>query len=137
MGIFRQPSILIADDNLDLAMSLSILLKLVGFEVATVHTGNDALAAARTSTPDVILLDIGLPDLNGVQVAEELRRDDRFKKVAIIAASGYSPDMARGRVKPELFDHYLVKPVDFGTLLPLLQKRARHEGSSLPGGAQA
>jgi CheY-like chemotaxis protein len=101
---------------------LALVLKLVGFDVETVHEGNDAVTVARTRRPDVLLLDIGLPGLNGHQVARVLRSDARLKHVLIIAISGYSMDMLPGRFEPGDFDHYLVKPIDFTTLLPLINK---------------
>jgi DNA-binding response OmpR family regulator len=78
MGFFQRRIILIADDNRDLAISLSILLKLVGFEVDIVHNGRDAVAAAKIRRPDVLLLDIGLPGLDGYQVARQFRIDDIY-----------------------------------------------------------
>ena len=122
MDHFRRRSILIADDNRDLATSLSMLLELVGFEVETVHTGGEAMAAAKNRKPDVLLLDIGLPGMDGYQVARQFRSDDKLKDVFIIAISGYSPDMFLGRSTTADFDHYFTKPVDFKTLLPLINK---------------
>lgn len=124
MGLLRRRFILIADDNQDLALSLSILLKLIGFDVENVSNGHDAVTFASTRKPDVLLLDIGLPGLNGHQVAGLYRSDERLKDVLIIAISGYSPDMLPARPRPGVFDHYLVKPVDFRTLLPLISKTA-------------
>ena len=124
MEFFRQRFILIAEDNRDLAMSLSILLKLVGFEVETVHDGRDAVTVARTRKPDVLLLDIGLPGMDGYQVAAAFRSDAKLKDTLIIANSGYSPGMFQERSAPAMFDHYLVKPVDFRVLLPLLCRPA-------------
>lgn len=124
MSLFRRRFILIADDNQDLAISLSILLKLVGFDVEVVHDGRDAVTVAKTRRPDVLLLDIGLPGLNGYQVASQLRSDERLKDTIIIAISGYSRNMFERLSKPGDFDHYLVKPVDFRTLLPLINKTA-------------
>ncbi len=124
MSLFRRRFILIADDNQDLAISLSILLKLVGFDVQAVHDGRDAVTVAKNRKPDVLLLDIGLPGLNGYQVARQFRSDDRLKDTIIIAISGYSRNMFERLSKPGDFDHYLVKPVDFRTLLPLINKTA-------------
>jgi CheY-like chemotaxis protein len=124
MSLFRRRFILIADDNQDLAISLSILLKLVGFDVQAVHDGRDAVTVAKTRKPDVLLLDIGLPGLNGYQVAGQFRSDERLKDTIIIAISGYSRNMFERLSKPGDFDHYLVKPVDFRTLLPLINKTA-------------
>ena len=122
MDFFQRRFVLIADDNIDLATTLSILLKLVGFEVDTVHNGRDALTAAKNRRPDVLLLDIGLPGLDGFQVARLFRSDDQLKTVCIIAISGYSPDMFLQHYTPGDFDHHFTKPVDFKTLLPLLSK---------------
>ncbi len=124
MSLFRRRFILIADDNQDLAMSLSILLKLVGFDVEVVHDGRDAVTVGKSRRPDVLLLDIGLPGLNGYQVARQFRSDERLKDTIIIAISGYSRNMFERLSKPGDFDHYLVKPVDFRTLLPLINKTA-------------
>ncbi len=123
MDLFRQRLILIADDNHDGVATLAILLRLFGFEVSTVHRGNDALTVAKARKPDVLLLDIGLPDLDGYQVAARFKSDATLKSVLIIAISGYSPDMFPARSKRE-FDHYLVKPVDLKALLPLIRKTA-------------
>lgn len=122
MDFFQRRLVLIADDHIDLATTLSILLKLVGFDVETVHNGRDAVAAAKNRRPDVLLLDIGLPGLDGYQVARQFRSDDQLKAVFIIAISGYSHDMFLQRYTPGDFDHYLTKPVDFKTLLPLISK---------------
>jgi CheY-like chemotaxis protein len=121
MDFLPRRAILIADDNKALAISLAILLRLVGFEVETVHNGRDALAVARLRRPDILLLDIGLPGIDGYQVAAEFRSDAKLRDVYIIAISAYSAGMVRGRSQKESdFDHYLVKPVEFSTLLPLL-----------------
>jgi DNA-binding response OmpR family regulator len=124
MEFFQRRFILIADDNRDLATSLSILLKLVGFEVDMVHNGRDALAAAKNRRPDVLLLDIGLPGLDGYEVGRQFRSDETLKTVFIIAISGYSPDMFSGPSTQWSFDRYFTKPVDFNTLLPLILKLA-------------
>ena len=122
MDAFRRRFILIADDDRELTISLSILLKRVGFEVETVHTGGKAVTAAKDRRLDVLILDIGLPGLDGYQVARQFRSDDNLKNVFVIAISGYSPDMFRERSTPADFDHYFTKPVDFPTLLSLIHK---------------
>ena len=121
----HSPFILIADDNEDLAATLSLLISIAGYEAAVVHDGETALRIAQTREPDILLLDIGLPKLNGFQVAERLRRDERLKTVRIIAISGYSPEMVRERVNQLGFDYHLVKPVDFNELLPLIHSLSR------------
>lgn len=120
MDFLRRRFILIADDNHDLAFSFSLLLKLAGFDVEIVHDGHAAVIAARKRRPDVLLLDIGLPGLSGYQVARDFRGDAELKDVLIIAISGYTPGMLPGFSQPGDFDHYLVKPVDFAALLPLI-----------------
>jgi two-component system, sensor histidine kinase len=122
MDLFQRKLILIADDNIDLASTLLILLQLVGFEVETVHNGRDAVTAGQNRRPDVLLLDIGLPGLDGYQVARQFRSDDRLRSVFIIAISGYSQDMFPSRYRPGDFDHYFTKPVHFNTLLPVIRK---------------
>jgi CheY-like chemotaxis protein len=116
--------ILIADDNRDLAWGSALLLRLAGFEVEAVHDGREALRAARARRPDVLLLDIGLPGLDGFQVAEQMRNDPALANVFIIAISGYDPDMFQGRSRRAGFDHHLVKPVDCGTIISLLARLA-------------
>jgi DNA-binding response OmpR family regulator len=117
----RSRLILIADDNEDLAATLSRLVNIAGYQSEVVHDGIAAIREARRHPPDVLLLDIGLPGLDGFQVAERIRDDDRLKSVRIIAISGYPPEMFKGKVAKIGFDHHLVKPVDFNDLLPLLR----------------
>jgi CheY-like chemotaxis protein len=120
MEYFRRRLILIADDNRDFARSSELLLELAGFDVEAVYDGWDALKVAKSRTPDVILLDIGLPGLNGFQVAEQVRNDACLKDVLIIAISGYSSAMLPGRFEQVAFNFHLVKPVDFKALLSLI-----------------
>jgi CheY-like chemotaxis protein len=118
----QRPFVLIADDHRDLAKTLALLLKLAGFDAEIVHDGRDALTAARAHRPDVLLLDISLPGLDGVGVTEQMRSDPRLSNVLIIATSAYEPDMFRGRSRRARFDHRLVKPVAFPTILALLDR---------------
>jgi DNA-binding response OmpR family regulator len=121
MDLFgRSLFILIVDDNRDCATTLALLLRLAGFEVETVHDGWEALRIAKARRPDVVLLDIGLPGLDGFQVAEAMRNDANLKNVYIIAISGYDRDMFQGRSRRSGFDLHLVKPVDFDTLNSLI-----------------
>ena len=114
--------VLVADDNRDLAWGLSLLLKFAGFEVKTVYDGRDAAAVVSRRIPDIALLDIGLPGMSGFEVAEVIRAVQGPKKVLIIAISGYSPDMVRANPLRLDFDYHFTKPVDFDTLLPLLNR---------------
>ena len=112
--------VLVVDDNLDLARGLARLLKLIGHEVRMVHDGPSALEAARSFRPDVVLLDIGLPGMDGFHVARLLRAEDCGRDARIIAISGYGHEEDRRRSREAGFDHYLVKPIDYRSLVPLL-----------------
>jgi CheY-like chemotaxis protein len=126
MDLFgRRLFILIADDNRDLAWTLALLLRLAGFDVETVHDGREVLRAVRARRPDFLLLDIGLPGMDGFQVAEQIRGEPALKRIFIIAISGYAADMFPGRSMRAGFDHHLVKPVDFQTLISLLARLHR------------
>ncbi len=112
--------ILVVDDNVDTAVGMARLLKTLGNEVLAVHNGPAALEAARTFRPDFVLLDLGLPGMDGYQVASALREDEAYKDTIIIAISGYGQDEDRRRSQAAGFDHHLVKPVDFDSLLSLM-----------------
>ncbi|MBX6312540.1 MAG: response regulator [Isosphaeraceae bacterium] len=112
--------ILVVDDNPDLAQGLSKLLTRSGHRVRTVHDGPSALEAARTEPPEVVLLDLSLPGLDGYQVARALRREAGLDRALIIAISGYAREQDRRRSHEASCDHHLVKPVDFDALLALL-----------------
>jgi len=104
--------ILVVDDNIDVAESMSVLLELEGHQVQTVYTAHDALEAARNFQPDVVLLDIGLPGMDGYEVAKRLRAFPETCKVLIIALTGYGREEDRARSKAAGFDQHLVKPVE-------------------------
>jgi CheY-like chemotaxis protein len=108
--------ILVVDDNHDTARSLSLLLQSNGHSVEVAHDGYAALETARSFEPDVILLDLGLPGIDGFKVAEQLRSEDRFQNTRLIALSGYGQAQDRQRSKEVGFDQHLVKPVDFASL---------------------
>src|SRR3954454_3834919 len=112
--------ILIVDDNRDSALGLAMLLGLDGHDVRVAHTGLEALELARRDPPDVVLLDIGLPDINGYRVAERLRREDACQGCSIIAISGYCREEDQRRTREAGFDHFLSKPVEHDGLMALL-----------------
>jgi two-component system, chemotaxis family, CheB/CheR fusion protein len=118
--------VLVVDDNRDLVRTTSLLLKSQGFEVATAHDGRAAIEKARSFRPDVVLLDIGLPILDGYQVAERLRGDARTKAAMIIAISAYDRDFNATGSQEAAFDHHLVKPVYFDALLALFSRGGEH-----------
>ncbi len=118
----RASRILVVDDNADSANGLARLLKLLGHHVHTAHDGLDAISIARTYRPDVVLLDIGLPDMDGYEVARRLRKQETCKDSIIVAISGYGQAEDRRRGREAGFNHHLVKPVDQDVLLTLLPK---------------
>jgi DNA-binding response OmpR family regulator len=121
----RRRHVLIAEDNHDISWSMSALLKLEGYDVETVDDGRDAVDAACAHSPEIVLLDIGLPGLDGYRVAERLRGEPGLKGVLIIAISGYDAELYPGRSQRAGFDHHLVKPVDIAALLPLMETESR------------
>lgn len=112
---------LVVDDNVDLMKLTSFLLVHHGFDVATALDGPAALEKARSFLPHVILLDIGLPGMDGYEVAEALRSDAQTKGAVIIAISAYDRHAHHRRSEHARFDHHLVKPVDFDALLTLFE----------------
>jgi CheY-like chemotaxis protein len=103
--------VLIVDDLVDAAESLARLLRFDRHEVRTAYHGSAALAAACELEPDVVLLDLGLPDLDGYSVAEQLRRERACRSSIIIAITGLTQPKNRERATAAGIDHYLIKPV--------------------------
>ena len=118
----RHSRILIVDDNVDMADGLARLLTLSGHVVRVVYNGLDALAVAREHLPQVVLLDIGLPGMDGYEVAARLRREECCKDAIIIAVSGYGDEEALHRSKASGIDHHMVKPVLINTLLSIMER---------------
>ena len=116
--------ILVVDDNRDTARGMARLLKLAGHEVQVAYDGWAALEVARDFAPEAVLLDIGLPGLDGYEVATRLRHETNCHDALLIAASGYGEDQARDRSRKAGFDHHLTKPIEFEMILGLLQPSA-------------
>ena len=116
--------VLVVDDHVDAAATLALLLRLAGHEVRQAHSGPAALQAAQAYQPGVVLLDIGLPGLNGYEVAQRLRAEPQTQNTVLIALTGYHQESAQDRTMETEFDHYLVKPVDPPQLLDLLTRLA-------------
>ena len=118
--IARQSSrVLVVDDNVDTAGGLSRLLKLLGHDVQVAYDGKAAVEVARAHRPDLVLLDIGLPGMDGYEVVKRLRLEECCKNALIIAVSGYGQPEDLRRSKEAGFDQHLVKPVDYGALVAL------------------
>jgi CheY-like chemotaxis protein len=112
--------ILIVDDNADAADSLGVLLRMMGNEVYTAHDGLEAVGAAAAFQPDVALLDIGLPKLNGYEVARRIREQNGGSDMVLIALTGWGQEEDRRRSRAAGFNHHMTKPVEFGALQRLL-----------------
>jgi PAS domain S-box-containing protein len=119
-GLSPSRRILVVDDNIDAAASLAMLLKLIGHNVRTVHTGLAVLEAARSFQPEVVLLDIGLPGVNGYDLAPQLRGEAGLEGVQLVAVMGYAQEAERQRAREAKFDAHLIRPVDPGELMVLL-----------------
>jgi signal transduction histidine kinase len=112
--------ILVADDNRDAAESLAMLLEIAGHEVRVAHHGQAALSLAQVFRPDTALLDIGMPDMSGYEVARSLRSEPWATDVLMIALTGWGQDSDRRRALESGFDHHLIKPVDPDRLAALI-----------------
>lgn len=114
--------ILVVDDNRDAADSLGMLLECDGAMTEIVYDGNAALAAIEANLPHVVLLDIGMPGMDGHEVAQAIRRDQRFNGVRLVALTGWGQQADRLRTQRSGFDYHLTKPVDYPALQKLLKE---------------
>ncbi len=112
--------ILIVEDNRDSALSLQMLLEAMGHTVGVVHDGESAVAAAAAETPDVILMDIGLPRMSGYDAARAIRRERAARPPLIVALTGWGQPEDRRRSSEAGIDHHLVKPLDMERLRQIL-----------------
>ncbi len=120
--------ILVVDDNRDAAESLATLLTLSGHETHVAYDGQEALAAAATLRPAVVLLDIGLPKLNGYEAARQMREQPWGKRMVLVALTGWGQQEDRRKSAEAGFDAHMVKPVDLDALAKVLAKM----GASAP-----
>jgi PAS domain S-box-containing protein len=116
--------VVVVEDNKDAADSLRLLLEMLGYEARVAYTGPEGLAAAVTWGPDAVLSDVGLPGLNGLGLAAELRRNPATAQTLLVGISGYGSDEDRARARQAGFDHYLVKPADPADIRRILAARA-------------
>jgi two-component system CheB/CheR fusion protein len=121
----RGRRVLIVEDNDDTAESLRLLLELFGYEVEVAGTGPAGVRLALARRPDVVLCDIGLPDLDGFGVAQALRRSPATADVPLIAVTSYSSDEVLARCRAVGFDRYFTKPADPDVLLEALAEATR------------
>jgi PAS domain S-box-containing protein len=112
--------VLVADDNRDAADSLALVLECAGHHVWRTYSGQEALAAALRERPEVLILDIGMPDMSGYEVAERVRAESWGKHAALVAVTGWGQERDRQRARVAGFDQHLTKPVDPALLETLL-----------------
>ncbi len=122
--------VLVVDDNMDAADMFAMTLQIFGYQVQATYSGQTALDAAVEYQPDFVLLDIGLPDMNGYEVAQRLRQQPNAKDVWLIAVTGYGQDSDRQRSQEAGFDYHLVKPVELQKLQDLLATLAKQPRSA-------
>jgi CheY-like chemotaxis protein len=114
--------LLIADDNRDAVDSMAMIMELSGHMVSVAYTGRGALEAVRQHWPDAVLLDIGMPDMTGYDVARAIREIDRERPICLIAVTGWGQMEDRARTRAAGFDHHLTKPVDPDQVTDLLRE---------------
>jgi len=115
--------VLVVDDNVDTARTLGMMLELLGNEVHYAHDGLQAVAAASRLEPHAILMDIGLPELNGLEAARQIRAQPRGQSILLMALTGWGEDEDKERSKEAGFDLHFVKPVSPTALGTLLDER--------------
>jgi PAS domain S-box-containing protein len=119
-SVSSQRKILVVDDNVDSANSMALILKLDGHETRVAYDGEEALDLATAFKPELVLLDIGLPGLDGYRVAQRFRAMPQTPRAILIAITGYGQPEDQRRAKEAGFDHFLVKPVDLAALAALI-----------------
>jgi CheY-like chemotaxis protein len=132
--------VLIVDDNRDAAELLALMLMNLGFACRSAFDGPAALTMAEEFQPNAILLDLGMPGMNGLEVARRLRADKRFQNLLLIALTGWDKEEDRRETRDAGFDHHLAKPVAVDTLLEMLGsigRGAASAGDGRPDGAPA
>lgn len=112
--------VLVVDDNADAAESLAVLLRLGGHQVRIAHDGPGALADAAAELPDLVFLDLGMPGMDGYEVARRIRQDPGLRRVILVALTGWGQEQDRRRTRETGFDHHLTKPADPEALHQLL-----------------
>ena len=120
--------VLVVEDNLDVARSIERLLRVSGYTVHVVHDGASAMKEALKFAPNAVLLDIGLPDVDGLKLAKWIRQEPALRNVLLVALTGYGLESDKERVQEAGIDHHLVKPVRFEKLESILATATRKPG---------
>jgi CheY-like chemotaxis protein len=129
--------VLVVDDNHDAAEAAAVFLSLAGHEVKAVGDGLEALASAPVFAPDVVVLDIGLPGMDGYEVARRLRGVPETRDSLLVALTGYGQQGDRERAQKAGFDHHLTKPAEPNELLALIESWRTALGAGAPGSSVA
>ena len=124
--------VLVVDDNVNAAVSLGMLLKLAGQEVRVAYDGPAALRQAMDFLPQLVLLDIGMPGMDGYEVCRRIRREAALAKAKVVALTGWGQDEDRRRSHEAGFDHHIVKPVEPSALQRLLDELPADVATSQP-----
>ena len=116
----RSLRVLVVDDNVDTVDTLAMIMKELGHDVRKAYDGSTSLETALAYRPHIMLLDIGLPGLDGYQLATRIRKQPTLQDVVLVALTGYGDESARQRSLGAGFDHHLTKPADFNKLKEIL-----------------
>jgi PAS domain S-box-containing protein len=127
--------VLVVDDNRDSADTMTALLLAWGHEVRTLYDGQSVISIVAEYRPDVVLLDIGLPNTNGYDLARQLRQSESSRHIVLVACTGYGQDDDRRRVREAGFDHHLLKPLESEALEKIIDSVPAHAAST--SGAQS
>jgi signal transduction histidine kinase/CheY-like chemotaxis protein len=127
---FPRRRILIVDDNRDAAETLGELLRALGATVSVAHSGSDGLEKLRSFGPDSVLLDIGMPDMDGYEVARRIRATAEYRRILLIALTGWGQEHDQRRSRAAGFDQHVVKPPDIDRLRELLSAGWRDRDSA-------
>lgn len=121
---------LVVDDNRDSADTMTALLRAWGHEVRTLYDGQSVISIVAEYQPEVVLLDIGLPKINGYELARRLRQSGSLRRIVLVAFTGYGQDEDRQRVREAGFDHHLLKPLEPETLEKIIDSVPAHVASA-------
>jgi CheY-like chemotaxis protein len=116
----RKYRILVVDDNPDIVDTLGAILVLLGHAVETAHDGEQALAAMAVSTPDLVIMDVGMPGMSGYEVCQKAAAEPWRDRMTLVAMTGWGRDEDRQRAMDAGFDLHVVKPIDLERLRELL-----------------
>jgi signal transduction histidine kinase/CheY-like chemotaxis protein len=123
----RKMQVLVVDDNQDAADSLAALLEIDGFDVRTVYDGAAAIAVCAQAQPDMIIMDLGMPGMDGYETARAIRQRPGAERILMLALTGWGQSDARRRTMEAGFDHHLVKPVELEQIVRLAGARQNRE----------